>query len=88
VTRTPTPTPTPTPEPQVYIVQTDDWLSKLSDKFYGDVLAYPAIVAATNAKAAEDGSFTLIDDPDIIEVGQKLWLPTLTEVEILLEAEE
>ena len=24
-----------------YSVQADDWLSKLADKFYGDVLAYP-----------------------------------------------
>ena len=27
-----------------YSVQADDWLSKLADKFYGDVLAYPAIL--------------------------------------------
>ena len=25
------------------VVQADDWLSKLADKFYGDVLAFPAI---------------------------------------------
>lgn len=87
-TDTPTSTPTPKPEPQVYIVQRDDWLSKLADKFYGDILAYPAIVAATNTKAAQDDSFTVIDDPDIIEVGQKLWIPTPAEVENLLEEEE
>ena len=87
-TNTPTPSPTPTPEPQEYIVQTDDWLSRLSDKFYDDVLAYPAIVEATNAKAAEDDSYTFINDPDVIEVGQKLWIPTLEEAEILLAGEE
>jgi hypothetical protein len=32
-----------------YSVQADDWLSKIADKFYGDVLAFPAIVEATNA---------------------------------------
>jgi Cu-Zn family superoxide dismutase len=58
-----------------YIVQADDWLSKLADKFYGDISAYPVIVDATNAKAAEDESFAVIDNPDVIEVGQKLWIP-------------
>lgn len=86
-TSTATPTPTPTPEPQVYIVQRDDWLSKLADKFYGDILAYPAIAEATNAKAVEDDSFTVIDDPDLIEVGQKLWIPTPAEAAVLLEEE-
>ncbi|HRV92236.1 MAG TPA: bifunctional 2',3'-cyclic-nucleotide 2'-phosphodiesterase/3'-nucleotidase [Anaerolineae bacterium] len=60
---------------QEYTVQADDWLSKIADKFYGDVLAYPTIMDATNAKAAEDESFAVIDDPNVIEVGQKLWIP-------------
>jgi hypothetical protein len=34
---------------QDYTVQSDDWLSKIAEKFYGDVLAYPAIAQATNA---------------------------------------
>ena len=41
----------------------------------GNVLAYPAIVEATNAKAAEDASFATIEDPNVIVIGQKLWLP-------------
>lgn len=61
-------------EGQEYVVQADDWLSKIADKFYGDILAYPAIVEATNAKAAEDDSFAVIDNPDVIEIGQKLWI--------------
>jgi heat shock protein HslJ len=40
------------------------------------MFAYPVIVEATNAKAAEDDTFALITNPDLIEVGQKLWLPT------------
>jgi len=67
------------PEGQEYVVQVDDWLSKIAEKEYGDPLAYPAIVEATNAKAAEDDSFAVIDNPDLIEVGQKLWLPTTAE---------
>ena len=36
---------------------------------------YPRIVEGTNAKAASDSSFAKISDPDMIEVGQKLWIP-------------
>lgn len=60
---------------EAYIVQSDDWLSKIAEKQYGDSLAYPAIVEATNAKAAEDSSFAVISDPNTVEAGQKLWLP-------------
>ncbi len=73
------------PEGQEYIVQVDDWLSKLSDKFYGDIFAYPDIVEATNIKAAEDSNFTLITDPDVIEVSQKLWLPAVKDANIITE---
>ncbi|HMQ52066.1 MAG TPA: extracellular solute-binding protein [Anaerolineae bacterium] len=71
---------------QDYVVQADDWLSKLAEKFYGDVLAYPAIVEATNTKAAADDSYTAIDNPDVIEVGQKLFIPAAQEASTLLEA--
>jgi LysM repeat protein len=60
---------------QVYVVLKDDWLSKIAEKYYGDKLAYPRIVEATNAKAAQDSSFAVIVNPDLIEVGQKLWIP-------------
>ena len=63
------------PEGKEYTVQADDWLSKVAEKEYGDPLAYPVIVEATNAKAAEDNSFSAITNPNVIEVGQKLWLP-------------
>ncbi len=60
---------------EIYVVQADDWLSKIAEKYYGDRLAYPAIVEATNAKAAEEDTFAFIGDPDWIEVGQRLWIP-------------
>jgi|GEM_PF-5687642 len=62
-------------EGDVYIVQAEDWLSKIAEKYYGDILAYPAIIAATNTKANSDASFAYITNPDFIEVGQKLWIP-------------
>ena len=58
------------PEGQEYTVQKDDWLSKIAEKEYGDPLAYPAIVEATNAKAAEDDGFIVITNPHVIKVGQ------------------
>lgn len=64
---------------QAYIVQADDWLSKIANKFFGDPFAYPAIVEATNAKAVEDSTFLVITNPDLIEIGQKLWIPATIE---------
>jgi multiple sugar transport system substrate-binding protein len=58
------------------VVQADDWLSKIADKFLGDVLAFPAIVEATNAMAATDDSYATIENPDIIEPGWKLCIPS------------
>lgn len=69
-----------------YTVQADDWLSKLAEKNYGDVLAWPVIWKATNLKAEQDPSFASIPNPNIIEVGWKLWIPDESEAAGLLEA--
>lgn len=60
---------------QEYVVQRGDWLSRISQRFYGDTSGVGAIVEATNAKAATDPRFDVIEDPDEIEVGQLLWIP-------------
>jgi tungstate transport system substrate-binding protein len=70
---------------QVVVVQNDDWLSKIAEKVYGDVLAYPAIAEATNAKHGQDSSFAKIDNVDVIETGWKLCVPSVAEAETLLE---
>jgi len=67
-----------------YTVQADDWLSKIADRFLGNVLAYPAIVDATNAAASADDSFTAIQNADLIEVGQKLCVPSAEEAQASL----
>jgi LysM repeat protein len=56
-----------------YTVQLGDWLSKIADKYYGDMFAYPAIVAATNAQA--DETYAYIANPDLIEPGWTLCIP-------------
>jgi 5'-nucleotidase len=66
------------------IVQADDWLSKIAQKFYNDVLAFPAIVEATNAKAATDNSYAMIANPDLIEPGWKLCLPDAATAQAML----
>ncbi len=57
------------------VVQAEDWLSNLADKFYGNLLAFPVIVDATNTIAETDDSYAVIADPDVIEVGWKLCVP-------------
>ncbi len=78
-----------------YTVQADDWLSKLADKYWGNIMAYPAIVEATNQKNAEDDTFAKIDNPDLIEIGWKICIPSanvaqelLGEAEVAVEPQE
>jgi rhamnose transport system substrate-binding protein len=66
-----------------YTVLANDWLSKLADKYYGDVLAYWAIFDATNAAG---GDYAKIENPDQIEIGWKLCIPSAADAEKLLEA--
>jgi len=67
------------------VVQADDWLSKLADKFYGDVLAFPAIVEATNQAHAADDSYARIDNSDVIDVGWKLCVPNTEDAQAMLQ---
>jgi peptide/nickel transport system substrate-binding protein len=77
----------PAQEGQDYVVVADDWLSKLADKYLGNSMAYPAIVEYTNQKHASDASYAEITDPDLIEVGWKIYIPSAEEaVTIVAEA--
>jgi glucose/mannose transport system substrate-binding protein len=74
----------PPAQDEDYVVQADDWLSKLADKFYGDVNAYWAIMSATNSANADDESYTKILNPDEIEVGSKLRIPSVDEAQTFM----
>ena len=63
-------------EGQEYVVQTDDWLSSLAEKYLGDGDQWQRIVEATNALAADDARLTPIEDPDLIYPGQIIFIPT------------
>ncbi len=62
-------------EGRVYVVQADDTLWKLAEKYLGDGRQYEEIIEATHAKRAEDPSFALIEDSNRIRPGSKLWVP-------------
>jgi hypothetical protein len=69
---------------QTYTVTAGDWLSKLADKFLGNVKAYWAIMAQTNYKNVEDTSFAKIVNPDKLEVGDKLCIPNKADADAIL----
>jgi peptide/nickel transport system substrate-binding protein len=62
-----------------YTIQADDTLSKIADKQYGDPLAFTAIVYYNNVKATDDSALTIIGDPNAVEVGWTIYLPTAEE---------
>ncbi|MFQ5342667.1 MAG: ABC transporter substrate-binding protein, partial [Anaerolineae bacterium] len=66
---------------QDYVIVADDWLSKLADKFLGDIFAYPAITYYTNQKHAEDDSYAKITNSDVIEIGWKVYIPSAEEAQ-------
>lgn len=56
-------------------VQAGDTLSLIAARQSGSPVSYQAIVAATNAKAAVDSTFTAITNPNVLSVGWKLCIP-------------
>jgi nucleoid-associated protein YgaU len=67
-----------------YTVQADDTLGKIAEKEYGDPLAYTAIVFYTNQQAADDDTISVIEDPNTVEAGQVIYLPTAEEANAYL----
>ncbi|MFN8457629.1 MAG: molybdate ABC transporter substrate-binding protein [Anaerolineae bacterium] len=72
---------------QDYTIQADDWLSKIAEKFLGDIQAYPAIVTVTNKKHTTDAAYAEITDPNIIEIGWKICVPNAGDAQAALAAE-
>jgi hypothetical protein len=60
---------------QEYVVQGGDSLYRIAEQFYGNGNSWPVILEATNAKAQTDRSFTTINNPRQLRVGQKVWIP-------------
>jgi len=71
-------------EEATYTVKLGDNLWTLAEKYLGSGPAYHAIVAATNAKQAEDATFAYIANPSLIHPGWKLVIPSAEEAAALL----
>ena len=59
-------------------VQKDDWLSTYAEKYFGNVLSWPAIMALHNQAAQEDPAKfpNKITNADVLEVGWTICIPT------------
>lgn len=55
-----------------YVVQADDQLSTLADRYYGDASFSASIISATNRKHITDSAFASITTPQQIKAGDKL----------------
>ena len=60
-----------------YVIQADDWLSKLAEKYLGDATLWSRIVEATNTRAVVDPRLAVIENPNVIYAGQIVYIPTL-----------
>lgn len=60
---------------QEYVVQADDWLTKLAEKYLGDATLWRRIVEATNARAAQVSHIIPIENPNLIYTGQTIFIP-------------
>ncbi|HHY58469.1 MAG TPA: alpha/beta fold hydrolase [Chloroflexi bacterium] len=60
---------------QTVSVQSGDTLSSIAGRTLGDASAYDRIVAATNAAAAIDATFAVIESADRLSIGWKLCIP-------------
>jgi hypothetical protein len=72
-------------EGKLYTIQKDDWLSRVADKEYGSALAYQAIVYHTNKMAETDVNINRIDDPNRVDVGWVIYLPSVAEAQAYMD---
>jgi heat shock protein HslJ len=59
-----------------YTVQAGDWLSKIAEKYLGDMLAFDQLVELANA--SPDDAYSDIANPDVIEPGMVICIPAGT----------
>lgn len=71
------------PDGQRYVVQADDTLPRLAEKYFDDAEAWPAILVATQLKGESDPDFTPIYNRDRVVLGAQLWIPNPVQVDAL-----
>ncbi len=65
---------------QPHQVEEGEWLSLIAEREYGNPLDYRAIVDFTNQACDSNPVYNCLDNPDTVEVGQVVYLPTPEEV--------
>jgi hypothetical protein len=65
---------------QLYVIQHNDTLWRLAEKYLGNGNLFPLIVEATAAKAASEPGLTPIAEPNLLHPGQKIWIPGQTDL--------
>jgi len=60
-----------------YIIQENDWLSKIAQKAYNDPHLYYRIIEGTNKKAETQADYKKITSANAVKVGQKIWIPAI-----------
>lgn len=65
-------------EGREYVIQADDWLSQLAEKYLGDGNLWQWIVEATNTKAAADPRLAVIENPNLVYPGQIVFIPAVS----------
>jgi len=64
---------------QVLVVQPGQTLATIAAAAFGRQDAVANIIAATNTQAAVDSTYTVITDPNAVEAGWKICVPTITD---------
>ncbi len=70
---------------QAYVVQANDTLWKIAEKYLGDGNRFDQIIAATNAKHTTDPSFALLQDANLLVSGAKLWIPAAGQLPVVTQ---
>lgn len=65
---------------QPHQIEVGEWLSLIAEREYGNPLDYRAIVDFTNQACDSNPVYDCVDNPDTVEVGQVVYLPTPDEV--------
>ena len=78
--------PPPQAAGQDYVVQPGDTLADLAEKALGDRALYPAIAALNNQKAVADKTYDILGDPQWLEPGWKIYIPTADDAKSYMAA--
>lgn len=67
-----------------YVVQAGDSIGTIAQKYFGNILVYPAIIEATRLAAQRDSRYASLADANVIEAGQVICIPGTEQAQALL----